>query len=259
MDALERNWRLLHVEDPLRIAAYDMALASSPAATFDEPTRRLLAGLHFGLMSSVNGPETLEDSLGLLRRHPALVQELRELLPLLDDISEYLTYPLDEELGWTHRIPVSVHARHTMDDVLTAFGLLDVGGGFWRQTGVVRHDRTNCDLFFVTLEKSERDYSPSTLYKDYAISPSSSTGSLSPVPASSHQPDNGTSATANSADTFCSSCGPASDRTAAPCRYTFLGPADLESFRGERPISCVWRLRRSMPAGLFREAKVAAG
>ena len=35
-------------------------------------------------MSSVNGPETLEDSLSLLRRHPALVQELRELLPLLD-------------------------------------------------------------------------------------------------------------------------------------------------------------------------------
>jgi len=26
-------------------------------------------------------------------------------------------------------------------------------------------------LFFVTLDKSEREYSPTTLYKDYAISP----------------------------------------------------------------------------------------
>ena len=31
--------------------------------------------------------------------------------------------------------------------------------------------RVNSDVFFVTLEKSEREYSPSTLYKDDAISP----------------------------------------------------------------------------------------
>jgi len=36
---------------------------------------------------------------------------------------------------------------------------------------VSRDDRTNGDLFFVTLEKSERDYPPSTLDKDHAISP----------------------------------------------------------------------------------------
>jgi hypothetical protein len=210
-------------------------------------------------MSSVNGPETLEDSLGLLRRHPALVQELRELLPLLDDISEHLTYPLDEELGWTHRIPVSVHARHTMDDVLTAFGLLDVGGGFWRQTGVVRHDRTNCDLFFVTLEKSERDYSPSTLYKDYAISPvlfhwESQSGTTQQSPTGQryirHRELGGH---------VLLFVRPRKRQDGRALPYTFLGPADLESFRGERPISCVWRLRRSMPAGMFREAKVAAG
>jgi hypothetical protein len=41
--------------------------------------------------------------------------------------------------------------------------------------------------------------------------------------------------------------------------YMFLGPADYLSHKGERPISFVWRLRRPMPAGMFREAKVAAG
>jgi hypothetical protein len=69
------------------------------------------------------------------------------------------------------QVPLSVHARHTVDDVLAAFGVLDIGRSVWKQTGVVRDERTNSDLFFVTLEKSEREYSPSTLYKDYAISP----------------------------------------------------------------------------------------
>ena len=75
------------------------------------------------------------------------------------------------KLRWGHRIPLSVHARHTLDDALTAFGLLDIGKKLFKQTGVFRHEETNSELFFVTLEKSERDYSPSTLYKDYAISP----------------------------------------------------------------------------------------
>jgi hypothetical protein len=45
-------------------------------------------------------------------------------------------------------------------------------------------------------------------------------------------------------------------RTAA---YTFLGPVDYVSHRGERPMGITWRLRRPMPADFFREAGVAAG
>ena len=115
--------------------------------------------------------ESLEGSLALLHAHPAILEELGDLLPLLDDLSEHVTYPLDDELKWKHRIPLSVHARHTLDDALTAFGLLDIGKKLYKQTGVFRHEDTNSELFFVTLEKSERDYSPSTLYRDYAISP----------------------------------------------------------------------------------------
>ena len=35
----------------------------------------------------------------------------------------------------------------------------------------------NVDAFFVTLSKSEADYSPTTMYRDYPISPNSSIGS----------------------------------------------------------------------------------
>ena len=41
--------------------------------------------------------------------------------------------------------------------------------------------------------------------------------------------------------------------------YTFLGPVDYKSHKGERPIAFVWELRKPMPADFFRLAKVAAG
>jgi superfamily II DNA or RNA helicase len=255
-DSIER---LLHIEDPLRIAAYKLALSSPSTAGLDESTRRLLAGLHFSLVTATLAPDTLEDSLRLLHQHPAVVEDLWELLPLLDDLSDHLTYPLDEEFGWDHRVPLSVHARHSLREVLAAFGMLRVGGSIYEQTGVFRDERTNSDLFFVTLEKSERDYSPSTLYKDYAISPElfhweSQSGTSQQSPTGQryirHQERGGQIL-------MFVRQRRRQDGRATP--YTFLGPADYVSHKGERPISFVWRLRRPMPAGMFREAKVAAG
>ncbi len=251
--------RLLHVEDPLRIAAYRLALSSPSTAGLDESMRRLLVGLHFSLMPSNPASDTLDASLQQLHQHPAIVEELRELLPLLDDLSDHLTYPLDEEVGWDHRIPLSVHARHSLRDVLTAFGKLTMGGSVYEQTGVFRDDRTNSDLFFVTLEKSARDYSPSTLYKDYAISrdlfhweSQSGTSQHSPMGQRyiRHTERGGHIL-------LFVRQRRKQDGRAMP--YTFLGPADYVSHKGERPIAFVWRLRRPMPAGMFREAKVAVG
>jgi len=201
---------ILHVDDPLRLAAYHRLLGLAESASVDadvddagltDAERRLVTGFPFAVMPSKIAPASLAESVALLRAHPAIVQELRELIPLLDEQSDHLTYPL--EMGrpegpplqvppLVSRVPLSVHARHTVDDVLTAFGLLDFDKTAWKQTGVVRDDRTNSDLFFVTLEKSEREYSPSTLYKDYAISPT--------------------------LGILFSSCAVARSRTAAPCR-----------------------------------------
>lgn len=251
--------RLLHVDDPLRLAAYKTAMASASTVGLDDSTQRLLAGLHFGLMSSVRNLNTLQESLALLHQHPALVQELDELLPLLDDLSDHVTYPLDEALDWNHRVPLSIHARHTLRDALTAFGILEPGGTAFEQKGVFRDERTNSDLFFVTLEKSEREYSPSTLYKDYAISPTEF----------HWESQSGTSQQSSTGQRyirhkergghillFVRQRRRHEGRTVP---YTFLGPCDYVSHTGDRPIAFVWRLRRAMPAGMFREAKVAAG
>jgi hypothetical protein len=133
-----------------------------------------------------------------------------------------------------------------------------VGGGGYNQKGVFRDERTNSDFFLVTLEKSERDYSPSTLYKDYALAGA--------VPRGVTVEDTQRSPTGQRYIhhrertwhilLFVRERREQDGRTIP---YTFLGPADYVSHKGDRPIAFVWRLRRPMPATLFRNAKVAAG
>jgi hypothetical protein len=251
---------ILHVDDPLRLAAYERLARSASLDSVTNMERHLITGLHFAVIPSRIAAASLRDFTDLLHAHPAVIQELRELIPLLDQRAAHLTYPLQlvQPDGSHVVVPLSIHARHTMDDALTAFGILDFGRTAWKQTGVIRSKRTNSDLFFVTLEKSEREYSPSTLYKDYAISPalfhwqsqSTTTQQSATGQRYIHHRQRGANILL-----FVRERKKRDGRTVP---YTFLGPVDYVSHKGERPISFVWRLRTPMPADFFRSAKVAS-
>jgi len=184
---------------------------------------------------------------------------MAELIELLEDRAEHLTFPLDDETGWSHRVPLSVHARHALVEILAAVGRITPGNFYQHREGTLRDELTKSELFFVTLEKSEREYSPTTLYKDYAISPSqfhwesqSTTSTASPTGQRYiHHRERGINILLFVRQRR------AQDGRTMP--YTFLGPVDYVSHRSERPISFVWHLRRQMPADFFRQAKVAAG
>ena len=94
------------------------------------------------------------------------LDEIRDLLALLDDRTDHLTHPLEID------VPLRVHASYTLDEILAALGRHVPGERYPRlQSGVLFDEPTRCDVFFVTTTKSERDYSPTTMYRDYAISP----------------------------------------------------------------------------------------
>jgi hypothetical protein len=250
--------RLLHLDDPLRLQAYQRWEASGDDVLPSEIDVRLRTGLLFTLWNR-SAPASLAEAEQSLRAHPAIVEEVRELLGLLEESADHLTFPLDSELQWSHRVPLSVHARHTLIEILTAFGRITPGSFYQHREGAFRDETTKSDLFFVTLEKSEREYSPSTLYKDYAISPtqfhweSQSTTSIGSPTAQRyiHHHARGVNVLL-----FVRQRRVQDGRTMP---YTFLGPVDYVSHKGERPISFVWNLRRPMPADFFRQAKVAAG
>ena len=121
--------------------------------------------------------------------------------------------------------------------------------------GVAYSEQLNVDAFFVTLQKSEADYSPTTMYRDYPISPTlfhwESQNATSVASATGQRYLNGSSTVL----LFC--------RIEHKGEYdtrptSLLGPASYVSHVGERPIAITWKLQHAMPSTFFARATLAA-
>lgn len=162
--------RSLHWDDDERLELYgEVAAGDLPSEIngLDGRRRRLLAMLHLSLWGLTSDPATLREGLTRLWDHPGIVEDLRAVLPILTAEVDHVT----RALGEPPEVPLHVHARYSRDEVLAAFGELEPGSTYAHREGVWYDEATNTGVFFVTLHKSEADYSPTTMYEDYAISP----------------------------------------------------------------------------------------
>jgi superfamily II DNA or RNA helicase/HKD family nuclease len=253
--------RLLHTDDRSRLALLSRVLKGDtppPLSSFRESERRVLLGLHFTLWGNNESWPNLEASIAELWAHPAILSELREVLDVLEDQSQHLTFRLDAGKPW-ESVPLSVHASYSLDEILTAFGEMTLERPHRIREGTTRDEGTDSDLFFVTLEKTEEKYSPTTMYKDYAVSPElfhwESQSVTSQASATGQRYINHRQR-GSKILLFVRRTAKIGSRTAP---YMFLGSADYVSHERERPIAFLWRLRRPMPADFFRDAKIAAG
>lgn len=247
--------RLVHVDDQERLDTWTAFLTQDvPPPVPDDPRqRRLLTMLHFQLWGVSASVGSLADGFDRLWAVEPIRLELVETFALLGERISHVGAPL----GLPLPVPITLHARYSRDEILAAFGIGSAEQPPSVREGVKYDDASNTDLFFVTLNKSERDYSPSTLYRDYAISPtefhweSQSTTSVDSRPGRRYL--NGESNVVLFARE--QKVGP----TGAAAPYMALGPCRYVSHEGDRPISITWRLATPMPADLFQEARVAAG
>ena len=123
--------------------------------------------------------------------------------------------------------------------------------------GVAWCEAANADAFLITLKKSDRDYSPTTMYRDFALSPElfhwesqSTTSSASPTGQRYiHHHERGSHILLFVREAKTNALG------TSP--YVFLGPADYVSHEGDRPMAITWRLRRSMPTDVFMASRAA--
>ena len=112
------------------------------------------------------------------------------------------------------------------------------------------------DAFFVTLKKTERGFSPTTMYRDHALSPElfhwesqNATSVDSPVGRRYLQRRSHVVLLSRTTKT---------NDWGGPEPFTCLGPATYVSHEGDRPIAITWRLRHRLPADLFRAASLSA-
>jgi superfamily II DNA or RNA helicase/HKD family nuclease len=253
--------RLLHVDDPERLRLYRRA-ATTPLSESEvdqeKPSGRALMGLHFMLWGVDRSLTSLANSLRRLRENSEFAAELAELFDLLEEQADHLPESLDDHMRWNHRIPLAVHSRASLDEIFSAFGRITFERPHRPREGVYFDQATNSDLLFVTLEKAESHYSPTTMYRDYAISrdlfhweSQSTTSVQSPTGQRYiHHKVKGSHILL-----FVRIRRHEAGRTAA---YTCLGAADYVSHQGSNPIAITWRLRRPMPDDFFRKAKLAA-
>jgi superfamily II DNA or RNA helicase/HKD family nuclease len=241
--------RMLHVEDSLRLGAWRSLLMGMADASLDA---RLVAMLYVNLSGTERKGDSVAASLARLRSHPAIVRELLELFDVLDSSSHVLSRALSDASA----PPLALHARYTQSEALAAVGASRPEAPLRIREGVYFHRETDTDLIFVTLQKSERDYSPTTRYRDYAISPtlfhweSQSTTTADSPTGRRYQ------STGRRPLLFVRKAKQTDQGSTAA--YTYVGPAGYVSRVGEHPMAITWRLENPMPADLFEQAAVVA-
>ncbi len=242
-NVLALTWNGWHVPHPRRVDR------------LDERHVRLLNMLHVDLWSASPGASSLQTSLERLWANPNIVYELRELLELIGDRASRLA----RDAGLEAEIPLRLHTRYSRYELLAALGESSAEHpASWRE-GVKRVNRYNMDVFLVTLNKSERHFSPTTRYRDYPISPSlfhwesqSTTSESSPTGQRyMRHKEMGSRVLL-----FVRESNVGDSLGASP--FLFLGTASYVSHQGERPMAIVWQLDHEMPPDFFQIARVAA-
>lgn len=250
--------RLLHIDDLDRLEAYTALLrAETPIAEHDLDERRVRQ-LH-GLLLTLLGPRkgdfaSLDDAARYFWSHHALRAELLELLPLLDDQVKHLHSPL----GLLQPVPLQVHATYTREEVLAGFGASTVTSPLPLQTGVYWHKPSQTDLFFITLHKTEKHYSPTTLYRDYAISDRLfHWESQSTTAANSEMGQRYINHEAQGSNVVLFVRSSRTDGNGRTRPYFCLGRARYVDHRSERPMQITWELHDPLPGDVFSAFRAA--
>lgn len=240
--------RLLHVDDAERLDAWRRwvrADAPPDPAALTPRDRRLLRMLLVQLLDRVvPDAATLADGLAALWAHAPVRRELGELLDVLDARRAHLTLPLDAR----PEVPLRVHARYARLEILAACASDDrVRVPIWREG--VRHDAAiGADLFVFTLDKTGGQFSPTTRYRDYAISRElihweSQSGTRAESPTGRRYREH-----ARDGHAILLFARQRADERA----FHFLGPATYVRHEGELPVAITWRLHHALPGDLFQ-------
>ena len=198
-----------------------------------------------------NSDEVLE-RLFSLADSPVMMKELQDILKYQYDHIDFIDSTTD--LGFD--CPLDVHCTYTQRQLLAA---LDYKNFSSMRQGVLYLPEKKTDIFLITLNKSDKDYSPTTMYEDYAISNSqfhwqsqSTTFAESPTGQRYiHHAEQGGHILLFVREFKKDILG------TAP--YTFLGQASYVSHHGSKPMNIIWQLEKPIPGKYLRRVQQVMG
>lgn len=217
-----------------------------------------LTMLHYDFWQEAVPSLTLKESIETIGRNKDYVAEIKEYLTLridLIDFEESKCESLDYEQ------PLQLHARYTRDQILSAFGMSTISKKNPNREGSAENKALNTELLFVNLQKSEEDFSPTTMYDDYAINET----------LFHWQSQNNTADTSPKGLTYINQHAlnkkillfireSKNDIYGNTAGYVFVCLANFMEYEGSKPMSITWALEEPIPEYLWTaSAKMAVG
>lgn len=220
-------------------------------AALNERERRMLQMFYvtvWGKAAEDWAADEVLDNLYALSDSSVLLEELLSLLRYRYEQIDFIDEPV--ELGFD--CPLDLHCTYTRDQLLVAMDFMKPATV---REGVKWLPEKQLDVFFVTLNKADKDYSPTTMYKDYSINESlfhwqsqSTTAADSPTGQRYiHHRERGSKVLLFVREFK-------TDRISGGAEaYTFLGTANYVKHEGSRPMNITWKLDRPIPAKFLKK------
>ena len=196
---------------------------------------------------SWDSQEVLDNLYGLADS-PTMVAEILEVLRYKYDHIDFIDAPV--HLGF--ECPLDLHCTYTRDQLLVALDFMNPNSV---REGVKWLPEKKVDVLFVTLNKSDKDYSPTTMYKDYSIndilfhwqSQSTTTDTASVGQRYINHRAMGTKLLLFVREFR--------NDIAGTAPYTYLGTVNYVKHTGSRPMNITWKLDNPIPAKYLKKTK----
>jgi len=221
----------------------------------DEKTMCLM--LHYDVWQTALGFDSLEESINNIGKNKILIEEIIEVIEILLDKIDFM----EAEISLPYSQPLKLHSRYTRDQILAAFGFHTFQKKSEIREGVALSKDKNTELLFVTLNKSEKDFSPTTFYEDFAISDKLFHWQTQ----NTVKPENGKGLTyinhiQENKVILLFVREKNEDEFGNAMASVFLGECKLVSHYGAKPMSIKWELCEPMPPYIWKDtAKMAVG
>jgi hypothetical protein len=194
----------------------------------------------------------IAEGMGNFIKNTRGVKEIDGLLSYLEEKTEVL----EKEINVGFKTGLSLHCTYSRDQIFAGLGhwTPEMSRQAGKREGVLYLKDKKLDVFLITLNKSEKHFSPSTMYEDYAISEtlfhwqSQSTTSASSLTGQryiNHEK------LGSKILLFVREFDKANNISQP---YICLGTASYMSHTGSKPMSIVWQLHNPIPAGLMKKA-----
>lgn len=219
--------------------------------SFSECEKKMMLMLYYDFWPEGNNFNSLEESISAIGKNPIYTKEIIEVLEFLIDRIDFNEFEI--KLPYTQ--PLKLHARYTRDQILSAFQLSTFEKKSSNREGVAENKELSTEVLFIDLIKTEEDFSPSTMYNDFAINEY----------LFHWQSQNSTRGDYGKGLTYIShrELGKiillfirekAKDEFGNTMGYVFIGEGNYKEHYGSKPMSTTWELKEPMPNYLWKQS-----